>query len=90
MLLTDKIFTFEQILFDLLLGIYKCIEIEFSTIKDRVKFYLMLQDKGYDNQLEIYISSLTSIVLYTHESEYWLRLEKVSYTKVGDNEFKKL
>jgi len=80
--------TFEQILFDVLLGIDKCVEIEFWDSKERAKYFLKLQDEKYDNQMTIFVSTLSSILMYTDPSKSWYAEKR--YTQVDDNRFKKL
>jgi len=81
----ESLRTFEQILFDISLGIYTDISINFSSIKARVKFYLKLQDEYDDRQIDVDVTGLETLYLHKH-NHYSFIPDKV-YKQIGDNEF---
>ena len=52
---------FNQIIFDVLLGINRIVLVEFSSVKNRIEYYHKLQDSEYENQLDFYTSNLDSL-----------------------------
>ena len=77
--------TFEQIIFDLLLGVSKFTVIEFADINQRIKFYLELQKEGYDKQFSVSVASPDILELYTEE--YVFSFEDDRYLQADTNKF---
>jgi len=80
----ERLRTFDEIIFDILIGVYSNISIEFLDIKERIKFYLELQRKNYDSQITVDVTTLTRLDLYKNDFSF---RPDVIYRQVSENEF---
>jgi len=84
----EKVLTFDQIMFDLLVGVNENIMIEFQDIRNRVKFYLKIQEEGFDNQISVDVATLMNLHLYK-KGKYRF-IPKVVYRQINENQFEEM
>jgi len=84
MLLTDKIITFEQILFELLLGLNECIRIEFADRSD-IDPFLQILAKRKDCEKVMHFIDSNGLNLNIR-GRIWIKIGS-DYLHIKDDEF---